>query len=386
LLYTVRNTTDAGERRRDRRAARLRARALLWDLSLMARVQACGRRGVLPDGSVRVRATGSGDGRTAGFAGLATCGSVWACPVCSEKILGGRQHELSDALSTWADRGGSVAFVTLTMRHRDGQSLRMLWDALGKAWNGATKGRGWKSARERYGVAGFARVVETTHGANGWHVHVHAAFFLDRPITDREVDDLGCELFQPWRAALVRAGLDAPLARSGGMVAKLWNGPGDVMADYFAKNTYDADASRAALELARGDLKEARRGNRTPFRILADIEAFGLADDVDLWLEWEQASKGRRQLTWSRDLRALLALGDEATDEDLASDELGSEADDLVEIPAEGVRLLAAFHLHAAVLDAAEHDETGNVLRHYLTSRGVPWRDVRRAAAQPAPA
>jgi hypothetical protein len=350
---------------------------LLWDLSGMDRVRMCGRRGVLPDGSARVRASGSGDDRRAGFAGLSTCGSVWACPVCAEKVLAGRQDDLSTALRTWSDRGGSVAFVTLTMRHRQGQSLRQLWDALAKAWNTATKGRPWLAAKERYGIAGFVRVVETTHGANGWHVHVHVAFFLDGPTTAADVDALGCELFQPWRAALVRAGLDAPLARSGGLDAKLWDGRSDVMADYFTKNNYSSDETRAALELARGDIKQARSGNRTPFRILSDVAAFGLADDVDLWHEWERASKGRRQMTWSRGLRALLALGAEATDEELAEEEVGSADDDLVEIPAEGVRMIAAYGLHAAILDAAEADDTGNVLRAYLLMRGVPWTDVR---------
>jgi hypothetical protein len=377
LLTTVRKTPDAGARQQ-RRADRLRARALLWDLSLMSRLRACGRQGVMPDGAVRVRATGSGGERRAGFAGLATCGSVWSCPVCSERILAGRQQELAAALRTWGELGGHVAFVTLTMRHRDGQSLRMLWDALGKAWNGATKGRPWKRARERFGVEGWIRVVETTHGANGWHVHVHVAVLLGPgvTVTARDVDDLGCELFQPWRDALVRLGLDAPLARSGGMVAKLWNGSSDVMADYFAKGVYSADASRAALELARGDLKQARSGNRNPFRILSDVAAYGLADDVDLWGEWEAASKGRRQMTWSRGLRDRLALAAERSDEDLAAEELGSADDDLVELPAESVRMVAALGLHAAILDAAEADDSGHALRRYLSARGVPFRDV----------
>jgi hypothetical protein len=331
----------------------------------------------MPDGAARVRATGSGAERRAGFAGLATCGSVWACPVCSERILAGRQTELADALRTWADQGGSVAFVTLTMRHRKGQSLRQLWDALSTAWNGATKGRAWKRARETYGVEGFVRVVEVTHGANGWHVHVHAAILTRGGLTAEEADGLGCELFQPWRTALMRAGLDAPLARSGGLDAKVWDGR-DAFLDYFTKQTYSADASRAAMELARGDLKAARGGNRTPFRILSDLAAWGVADDMDLWLEWEQASKGRRQLTWSRGLRERLALAAERSDEELAAEELGTAADDLVELPAESLRMVARLALHAAILDAAEADDTGNVLRAYLTARGVPFRDVRQ--------
>lgn len=345
----------------------------------MNRVQACGRRGVLPDGAVRVRATGTGDERRAGFAGLATCGSVWSCPVCAEKILARRSTEISEALSTWAERGGSVVMVTLTMRHHAGQSLRSLWDGLAAAWRAATIHRSVKRAREELGMAGYLRVVETTHGGNGWHVHVHAAFFFEQVLDERQADDFGCLVFQPWRDALVRQGLEAPLARSGGMDARVFApGTSSALGDYLAKADYDGEASRAALELARGDLKSARAGNRTPFRILSDIVAYGLADDVDLWTEWEQVSQGRRGIVWSRGLRDLLALGREATDEEIAAEELGSAEDDLVEIPAEGIRAMGRMHLHAAILDAAEADDSGAVLRAYLSARGVPWVDVRR--------
>jgi hypothetical protein len=354
---------------------------VLWDLPRVQahRVSSCGRQGVLPGGSVRIRATGAGADRRAGFSGLASCGSVWACPVCSERILAGRQTELSEGLASWSARGGRVAFVTLTMRHDKGQSLRSLWDALSKAWDNAVKGRAWKAARARYGVAGFIRVVEVTHGDSGWHVHVHAAFLLDGsvPITSADVDDLGCVLFQPWRASLMRSGLRAPLARSGGLDAKLWDGSTGVMADYFAKGTYAADASRAALELARGDLKIARSGNRTPFRILADFVEFGVLDDLELWQEWERGSKGRRQMTWSRGLRDLLLAGPELTDQELADAELGTVDDDLVELDAATWKRVRDSGVAAALLDLAEQDDFGHLLRSGLDRLGLPYRDVR---------
>lgn len=52
-----------------------------------------------------------------------------------------------------------------------------------------------------------------------------------------------------------------------------------------------------------------------------------------LW-EWEEASHGRRQLTWStgrRDLRAFAGLGREATDEEIAAEELDGQ--DAVALP-----------------------------------------------------
>lgn len=343
----------------------------------------------MPDGAVRVRATGSGADRRAGFAGLATCGSVWACPVCSEKILARRQDELATAIGTWEAGGGRVALLTLTMRHKRGDRLAALWDGLSYAWGKVTSGRTWDRLNESYGSEdlasarlarriGWARVVETTHGSNGWHVHVHVALFLPARVTVDQVDDLAGSMFATWAAALVRKGFLAP-SDAHGVDVKLTGSSSTVLGDYFAKNVYDADASLLALELARGDLKEARRGNRTPFRILGDLVELGVADDLDLWSEWETASRGRRQLTWATGFRAHLLAEAERSDDELAAEELGSADDDLVEIPAEGLRLVAAFGLHSEILDAAEVDDGGKRLRIYLTARGVPFRVVRPA-------
>jgi hypothetical protein len=354
------------------------ARVGLWDVSTRDRIRDCGRRGVLPDGAVRIRATGEGDARRAGFAGLATCGSVWSCPVCSERILAARADELAEGFGAWTARGGRIAFVTLTMRHDRGQSLRMLWDALSYAWGKVTSGKGWGALRDRYGVAGYARVVEVTHGANGWHVHVHAAVFLEAG-SSGSIAHLGAEMFQPWAAALGRKGLRTPVAGSGGLdVRAMMPGTADNLAGYFAKAGWDhaADARAAAVELARGDLKGGRLGNRSPFVILGDFLDTGDASDLALWEQWESASAGRRQLTWSRGMRDRLALAVERSDDELAADELGSADDDLVELPSRTWAAVRA-HLLPTLLDLAEEDATGGRLRAFLDATGYDYRDVR---------
>jgi hypothetical protein len=340
---------------------------------------------------VRIRATGAGLDRRAGFAGLASCGSVWACPVCSAKILATRQDELSRALGGWTAGGGRIALVTLTMRHRQGQALADLWDALSYAWQKVVGGRPWQRLAAAYGTpvpvrrAGklstddrlpYVRVVETTQGANGWHVHAHVALFLPAGVTVDQVDDIGGTMYAAWSRALDRRGLATSREA---FDCKLWTSRDvDVrLADYFAKMTYaPGDADRAAMELTRGDLKTARAGNRTPFRILSDVLAFGLVDDVALWHEWERASKGRRQLTWSAGLRSMLLDDDERSDEEVAAEELGTADDDLVELPAAGWRMVARNGLDDLLLDVAEDDDTGEALRRYLTARGVPFVEV----------
>jgi len=250
---------------------------------------------------------------------LVTCGSIWCCPLCAEKILAGRVDELLSAIDNWTAQGGRVAMVTLTMRHRVGQALSELWGRLSKAW-GAASGD-YRSSRDALAdVDGWVRRVEATHGRNGWHLHVHALLFLRGETTEEAARSMGEAMFAAWSKRLQRDGLDAPVRHQGGLDVKLLelDQAREHVAGYLAKGTYEA--SSAALELAGGMAKGGRRGNRSPFEVLRDLVANGEARDLAIWREWEQASKGRRAITWRQGFRAQLLAEVEQTDEELAED------------------------------------------------------------------
>ena len=213
---------------------------------------------------------------------------------------------------------------------------------------------------ELFEVAGLTRVVEATYGAparggHGWHLHIHALVFCASslrsglrfdlpdwisPVEDREW--LARNLFasrvhQRWSAGLQKAGYTLP-----GSVAvdmrEVGDGGAEYLGRYLTKATYDA-ATKTGIEVAAGQVSKVGRleRNRTPFELLADLAAsvgargFGVRTprhwavreagngdwaviDRDtgevtavtppgewaIWHEWEQASKGRRQIMWSR--------------------------------------------------------------------------------------
>lgn len=107
-----------------------------------------------------------------------------------------------------------------------------------------------------------------------------------------------------------KGGIDWQTAQSHKAVAK-----------YVAKLQSGTDG--LAAEATLGGFKKARRGNRTPFQILADAVENGEEKDLKLWWQYEKASKGRRALTWSVGLRDWAKLGDELTDEEIAEEEPG---------------------------------------------------------------
>ena len=197
---------------------------------------------------------------------------------------------------------------------------------------GDTAGSGWVNLRTRVGVVGMVALREATVTSNGWHLHLHV-LFLTAGDTARLLDGLSrsgdtrleafrARLVDRWSTCAARQGLTTATAAQD---VRALHGPGaaGAVADYFAKATY---------EVARSDLKSPRGDGLSPFGLLRLLVTGDLPDSVSplvyaeapaLWAEWEQASRGRRQVAYSRGLRAMYGLGAEATDEDLAAEDVG---------------------------------------------------------------
>lgn len=310
------------------RRARYERRRLLWAESSLPRVKKCGR--TLRGDHVAVRWR---DGVGAGFSGLTTCGSVWVCPVCNAKIMSRRAVEIGGAVAVWQQVGLPVAFATFTMRHHKGQSLADLWQALTDAWRAITGGRGWREDCERFGIAGWVRVVEVTIGPNGWHVHTHVLLYFE--VAGPDLAQLQGRMFGRWAGSLTDSGMGTPLMS--GQDMHLVGGPADeCLAAYFTKAM---DGGRnLGLELTQTQSKTARTEHSTvPAWTLLDAVQAGEADALDAWHEWEAGSKHRRQVSWSLGFRARLGmLNDAPSDEQVAREEVGSERDDLVLITRAG--------------------------------------------------
>jgi Replication protein len=370
--------------RSESRRARHAARRILWAESSLPRVRACGTAGVGEGGAVTVRASGAGVERRGGIGDLAVCGRVWVCPVCSWKIANERQAELSAAIDKWESLGGQVVMVMLTMRHSKAQPLKLLWDGLSKGWAAATSGRAWVAEQEAYGIAGWVRVVEATHGVNGWHVHVHALLFVDQAVTlaGGSVLNVGPLMFQRWRKALMGHGLASPSAANGGLGIKVATAKSAAMLGrYLNKHTYNSDS--AAWEIAGGSGKKAMGDHRAPFEILRDVVELGDADDLDLWHEWEQGSQGRRQMTWSKGIRAELLAGRELSDEEIA--EAATLQGDVVATIPRQVWWEVWMWQSARLVDAVEADDDGKILLRLLEKGpGGKWQKRWLEATQRA--
>lgn len=326
-----------------------------------------GRCGWSVGGAVGVHGSST---QAAHFSGTERCASIWACPVCAATIRAERAREIAQAVETWQTKhGGSVVFVTLTMSHKRAHRLGVTLDAALQGWRYLVMGAPWQRQKDLHGIAGYVRAVEVTWGeANGWHPHIHALLFLDDTPTPARLRLLEKWLYERWARGVVKHGGGLP-SELRGVDLRLADEDGRIVGQYLAKvqETREKKTYDVGSELARSDWKTSRHGGREVR--LMPLETLDYPDDPrsrGLWLEYVEATKGRRAITWSRGLRELLAVGDERTDDEIIED---AEKSDLAfTIDAERwatirrVPLLLAHILEAVEIDrpdAAEHLASG---------------------------
>jgi hypothetical protein len=255
------------------------------------------------------------------YAGLETCGSIWACPVCSAKIRNERAQQIATAAGNWHRAGNSVLMVTFTAPHDLGMPLAGLLPVIAKSFSSVIAGRPWLRLKARVPIAGQIRSVEVTHGPNGWHPHLHVLVFISGQLDAEQLAAFGIHVRSKWSSFITRAGYRPPSGLHGVKI--------DVCTSAAEAGLYIAktqDGRSPGNELARADLKSGKAGHRTPFEILGSIADTGDLADMPLWNEYEKATKGHQCITWSKGLRQLLLGAEpERSDEEIAAEEVGGD-------------------------------------------------------------
>jgi hypothetical protein len=301
-----------------------------------------------------------------------------------------RALDIGAVLGQAVNEGHGLGFGSFTMRHHRSQALRGLWTAASKAWGRATSGGAWVTIQDAHGVIGWVRVWEVTDGRNGWHVHVHFVVVLAPGTTADDLDAVGESMFDRWSKGLVAAGLEAPR-----LVGQDWHlVTGDQaagqLAEYLFKLVDQADVRRASeaaaarslgMELAHTSSGRARADLATKpvWHLVESVATTGDLSTVPRWHEWEQGSKGRRQVGWSKGLRARFRPAvDEASDEAIVDQELGTAADDVAVIDRDGWSQLVRIRNGCTdVLDALERGGV-EAMRAVLDGFGIGYQLVVR--------
>lgn len=301
------------------------------------RLVQCGRQPVRVDGTVSLRAYAlkhSGDVR-ASVAGVRRCKLGWICLECARAIQARKAAEVHACNLGFRDAhpGGGVLLLTLTARHLPSQRLAPLRRAIARAFKSLLQGKAAYTFRRRFSIKAMVRALEVTHGANGWHPHLHVLLFTRRQLRDDEIESMREHLWLRWRPAVIdevarelapRLGWTRALGKAEEM-APTKRASVDVReADSAGRYLTKMGLRDVSQELAMGGAKRGRcpkcnthnetrwsdgkrrcgkcgaETNRTPAQILVDYHHHRDERDKRLFLSYVRDIEGARRLTWSR--------------------------------------------------------------------------------------
>lgn len=265
-----------------------------WELlNSLPKVVKCGRF-MIGGGSVSVYANGNGNTH---FEGLQVCNSVWACPVCAEKIMAKRREEIAQCIDWAYENGLKAMMVTFTQPHNMGQSLDFSLGAQAAALRTFRSGKPWKAFLESAGSQGFVRALEVTFSkANGWHAHTHELYFV-APGTDAV--DFRAFCSKRWEAACSKAGL-IPRGK-----LRAFRKQAVHVLDNMSSSAYLAKAGGkskwgAEKELANAAGKHGRWGSLKPFQLITE--------DWPRFLEYMDSMKGKAAVFFSPGLKDKVGI------------------------------------------------------------------------------
>ena len=357
------------------RAARYSGRVALNRVSTVKACRECGRVPINKHGAVGVRLHKVGGKKSAGFAGLSTCGRIWLCPVCNSKVMASRALEIGVTLAWASANGYSVIWGSLTASHRLGVGLGWLINVQRSSWRRLVSLKPWWSDSLAHGGnrVGYIRAAEITVGANGWHPHFHPLIIVKGSYTDAV--NTSRWIVREWVAGIKLAGGSAVARDAQQLVVLRPAEAGQALADYVTKARYTPEklALEAVWSQSKVGARRGRVGATSAHWGLLTAAGAGEAVEGLAWWELEAATAGHRMIAWSRELRALVGLGVEASDEKIAAATVGDLEDTVCWItPAGWVTVANLPDCASQILDVLEQGGW-SALRAFLDLNGVVW-------------
>jgi hypothetical protein len=305
---------------------------------------------------------------SANYRNLQCCSSVWSCPMCASLISERRREELARLVKAHTETGGGVYMTTYTIRHKRYDELLPLQRRFLAARRRAKQGRRGVALRDDHGIIGTVSVLEVTWSErNGWHPHVHELVFTSGEINEDQFEQ---EARAAWEDAAAKEGLD--MNEHGFKLQRTYGAVADYIAKYGREPALDNPWGIEA-EMTKGHLKQGRgpedQPGMTPFQILAAIHDEGRDELRPVFYEYAQAFKGRKQLNYSKGLKALYEEEEKSDEEVMQEHE--HEALDLVELRDEQWAGVLGNDIRGELLEEARTGSPGRVL-DYLADFGIP--------------
>jgi hypothetical protein len=309
------------------------------------------------------------------YVGLQTCGQVWVCPVCANKITERRRVLWTNALQPkladiTVDRSGqyekkiytrfSLAMATFTVEHTKNYKLTDTLTILNRAYSKLWAGR-WAVQYKKLGfVIGTIRALELTYGDNGWHPHIHCVFVMTEGGMRHSEKWFDNVLRQRWGECVDAAGGYASFAH--GVSFHL----ADVsVIEYVNKLGMDTVFFREDKtlidEVTRYPAKRGR-GKSVGIHGLLSLAIDGDNGAARLWQEAQKLLKGHYHIRTSNGLLRTLGAAAELSDDKLAAIERSEPGDKMLALlSASQWKVIRERELRAQLLSVADSGSAKDV-------------------------
>jgi len=246
------------------------------------------------------------------YNGLLVCGSVWICPICAAKISERRKLELGQAFDIYKAEKGHMAFLTLTFSHTKFDSLKEILDKFTQASKRFKSGKAYQTIKKLMGIEGTVKGLEVTYSDNnGFHPHSHEVIFYKNQC---ELEVIKKRLWLMWENACNKLGLK--VSEQYGLTLQSGEDANDYLSKFGTGNwTLEQEMTKAHIK------KGKNEKSLTPFDFL---KWYLMTEDnkyLKLFQEYAAVFKGKRQLVWSKGLKAKFLI-EEKSDEVLAKEKL----------------------------------------------------------------
>lgn len=254
------------------------------------------------------------------YTGLQTCGSVWTCPICANRIQEIRRAEIAQAMTHFYVVGRQAVMVTFTFPHTAANTLKELLKKQSEALHYMRAGRSWSLFKNRVKFDGLIRSLEITRGGNGWHPHTHELWFIDDKVDQVEFMNF---VQERWLKSCIKSGLVS--AEDEDKQASFIKHSTDFIfncstSDYIAKFD-DKSHWGADREMAKASSKKGKKSGMHPFELAN-------SGYNKLFIEYTEAIKGKSQLFWSRGLKDVVGIND--IDDNQISEETETDEDEVI--------------------------------------------------------
>lgn len=221
------------------------------------------------------------------------CRNKHVCPVCMRYAYRQLNKRLAATLRRWQSDGNTVYTQTLTLPNRN-KPLIYKHDDLAKSWQKMGKSKRFGKIKRTYGLSQSLRVLEDVLSVNKPFPHYHLTWFFDSNLSEQLVQEFCQEIAKLWVDSALRVGV------RGTQAVQQWFGPirssVETYSRYQTKHGFlDLFAHFSASNDAQLKLK--------PLDFLRYLLITGDFEMLDIWLQYEKATFGRRRFQASKDFK-----------------------------------------------------------------------------------